>query len=514
VPASPLQALAALILWIPICLAFFGTMKPLKAAIMSLIVGIVLLPERVMFDPPGLPPFDKQAFACMGSYLGALLFARDKLRRAKYLRGAEFFFIIVMLGNVGTALTNPDTVIIGGAMNWDGKTRSAEIPLQALGLYDIPSATVRDFIGILLPFHIGRTLVRNRGEAVVMSGVLAGTMLVLLAPMVLELRISPQLHRWVYGFHSGSFAHNMRDGGFKAVLFFQSGLALAMFLLTGMFACVMLMREKKKIAGFPPNAVLGVFWFALLISRNAAANLYAFAVIPPVLRRATGSAARLAVLLALLVVSFPALRATGIFPADQLVELAGKWSEHRAQSLEFRFDNEDILLERASERKWFGWGGYGRNRVYDPRGKDISVTDGEWIIRYGIRGAVGFVGSFGLLVWPVIAAYRRRRKIRDPDTVALLDTMSLMVAVSAVDMLPNGFFTVLPYFYAGALAGLTEGVSDAEPDPHVPQQHAPVQIRVPDVQQTALPPAQGMVPYDPRQAGQYGGDDPDQMGGR
>jgi len=57
-------------------------------------------------------------------------------------------------------------------------------------------------------------------------------------------------------------------------------------------------------------------------------------------------------------------------------------------------------------------------------------------------------------------------------------------------------------------------VSDAEPDPHVPQQHAPVQIRVPDVQQTALPPAQGMVPYDPRQAGQYGGDDPDQMGGR
>lgn len=458
----PLQAFLALLLWIPVCFVFFGTMKPLKAAQLSLILGIVLLPERVNFDLPALPPFDKQAFACFGCYLGALMFARDKLNRAKYLRGAEAFFLIVVIGNVGTALTNADPVIIGGGMNWGGLTRSEEITLQGLTYYDIPSLTVRDCVGILLPFHLGRALVRTRDEAVMLSSVIAGTMVALLGPMMLELRISPQLHKWVYGFAAGSFAHNMRDGGFKSVMFFQSGLALAMFLLAAMFACVILKRQKKTLAGVPPGPVLGVFWFALLISHNAAANLYAFAVIPVIMLRRTASAARLAVLLALLVITFPASRATQVFPAAELVELAMKWSEKRASSLEFRFINEDYLLERASLRQWFGWGGFGRNRIYDPRGKDISVTDGEWIIRYGMRGAVGFAGSFGLLVWPVLVAYRRRRKIRDPDRVAMLDTISLLVAISAVDMLPNGFFTVLPYIYAGALSGLNEGLAQEE----------------------------------------------------
>ncbi len=455
-----IQAYAALILWIPICFGFFGTMKPLQASYLALLLGIVFLPEQTVFDLPLLPPFDKQAFACMGAYFGAVMFLRDKLRRAKILRGSEVFFIIVVIGNIGTVFTNPDGVVIGGALGYDG-IPTRQITLQGLTLYDIPSLTIRDALGILLPFHIGRALVRTREEAVTMWTVLVGIMLVLLLPMLLELRISPQMHRWVYGAHAADFAHSARDGGFKSTLFFASGLALAMFLFASMVGAALLRREKVRVMGLPAGAILAALWGAMLISRNAAANMYAAAVLPIVMRRNTGSAARLSVILTVLVISYPALRATQIFPAKELVELATKYSANRAQSLEFRFNNEDILLERANIRQWFGWGGFGRNRIYDERGKDISVTDGEWIIRYGMRGIVGFIGSFGLLTWPVLVAYRRRKKLGSPEATALVDTMALLVAASAIDMLPNGYFSVLPYYFAGVLAGVSEGAGES-----------------------------------------------------
>ena len=118
-----IQAYAALILWIPICFGFFGTMKPLQASYLALLLGIVFLPEQTVFDLPLLPPFDKQAFACMGAYFGAVMFLRDKLRRAKILRGSEVFFIIVVIGNIGTVFTNPDGVVIGGALGYDDMSR-------------------------------------------------------------------------------------------------------------------------------------------------------------------------------------------------------------------------------------------------------------------------------------------------------------------------------------------------------------------------------------------------------
>ncbi len=55
-------------------------------------------------------------------------------------------------------------------------------------------------------------------------------------------------------------------------------------------------------------------------------------------------------------------------------------SADRANSLRHRLNNEDMLLSRAFESPLFGWGGWGRNRVYDENGKDLTVTDGLWII--------------------------------------------------------------------------------------------------------------------------------------
>ena len=90
------------------------------------------------------------------------------------------------------------------------------------------------------------------------------------------------------------------------------------------------------------------------------------------------------------------------------MSLASSYNVERAESLQFRFEQERLLLDHAWKRVWFGWGRFGRNRVYNEEGKDISVTDGRWIITMGSFGFVGFAAEFGLLalsvfsVWPAL----------------------------------------------------------------------------------------------------------------
>lgn len=62
--------------------------------------------------------------------------------------------------------------------------------------------------------------------------------------------------------------------------------------------------------------------------------------------------------------------ATGTFPNKQVVDtLSQTFDGERVASVKFRFDNEEILGARARERVMFGWGGFGRNRVFDEYGK-------------------------------------------------------------------------------------------------------------------------------------------------
>ncbi|MCK9912753.1 hypothetical protein MXD81_26600, partial [Microbacteriaceae bacterium K1510] len=77
--------------------------------------------------------------------------------------------------------------------------------------------------------------------------------------------------------------------------------------------------------------------------------------------------------LVLLALLYPSLRASDLFPTTQLYNMALSVSEDRAGSLKFRFDQEQQLLDHARERFLFGWGRFGRNRLYDESsGDDLS----------------------------------------------------------------------------------------------------------------------------------------------
>src|SRR5262249_37895590 len=157
--------------------------------------------------------------------------------------------------------------------------------------------------------------------------------------------------------------------------------------------------------------------------RSLGALLYALVLVPLMHWAKPRAQLRVAVALAVIALSYPVLRTWDLVPTTFMLDTAASVDSARADSLKVRFDNEDRLLERASERFLFGWGRYGRSRVRDEAGRDISLTDGEWIIRIGTFGFLGFVAEFGLLALPIfraVSALRSAKISHDAYFVAAL----------------------------------------------------------------------------------------------
>jgi len=140
-----------------------------------------------------------------------------------------------------------------------------------------------------------------------------------------------------------------------------------------------------------------------------------------------------------------------------MLEQAERIDPERSASLLFRFENEDLLYERAKEKPVFGWGSWGRNQLHDPiTGTINSVSDGRWIIVIGVFGWVGFMAEFGLLALPMILLWRESRRLRPEEISPYLGPLSLIQAVNMIDLIPNATLTPLTWLVAGALLGHAE----------------------------------------------------------
>lgn len=449
-------------LWIPISAIMFSQKEPRKAGFIAVIWGTMWLPELVAFDLPILPPIDKHVLVGMCAFVGLYLSSKERRDRMRLLRGVQMFFFIFVVGNVGTAFTNPETFTYGGALAWEGGPRFPIVNIPALPQKEFIAMSIQDFFKYVMPLGAGQMLVQSRDDAIVFLKSFVFACLVYVPLMLWEGMMSPQLHRQLYGYYSLNFAHNVRGDGYKPVIMMKSGLGVAMFEFVGLCGAITLARLKQKVsptipAGLAAMAIL----FALAVSRNVAVVVYAAAVIPVLWMMKARTQARIGFVLGIVFLTFPVTRAQGWFPTDEIVQFATeKAGADRAASLAFRFDNEDILIEHTQEKPYWGWGSYGRNRRYDPEtGMDISVTDGEWAIHYSVRGAVGAIGWFWLVGLPILWGARFIRRVTDPQDRLILGAMVLTHAINAADLLPNSSFTIVPFVYSGCLAGYLQFLS-------------------------------------------------------
>jgi hypothetical protein len=448
-------ALFMLVAWVPLSILAFRRYAPSRACSLLLVGGVLVLPAVAHLRLPGLAAFSKETAPALWALVGLALAHPRHLVRNPPFRGVEVLFALVLVGAVGTALTNTDTLHYGPRR------------VSGIGLYETLHVVQYDVLTVFLPFYVGRLCYRSvRDLREILLALVVGGLIY--APLILfESRMSPQLHAWFYGIRPiDDFTQTMRGGGWRPNVFFSHGLALAVFMASALVAAAPFARHRWPLHRIRSSrAAFAVLAVVLVLCRSMGGLVYG--AIGAVLTWAAGSrwVLRVAVGMVLLTLVYPFLRTWGLFPDGALVALSESLAGvERAASLEFRFENEATLMERVIERPVFGWGPFGRAVVYDLQtGDDLSVRDGAWIILLGERGIFGFVAAFGLLVAPVLTAARRLRHRLETPMRRLGATLALVVAVNAVDLLPNGLFNYLPFFFAGALAGINQSVFARSP---------------------------------------------------
>jgi len=435
----------ALLLWPLISLGLFGAFGVKRGVILTVVIGYLFLPSSFAIDLPILPPYDKSTAITVGLVLGYILFARRRREEVGDLRSGDRMFgrlltglfLLYALTPVFTYLTNREGLSFGptylqGLRPWDAITMSGNAAI------------------LFVPFFVGLRVLSQPEDHRLVLKVLVGAGLFYSLLALFEVRMSPQLHTWVYGYFPHSFAQHIRGGNFRPVVFLNHGLALGLFLLSTLLASIALSRAVEPERRMMFLVVTGWFFLVLLISRNLGASLLAVLFVPVVLFVGIGLQARIAAIVAIVFLLYPAVRQTDVLPLERFTSFISTISAERASSFQTRLDNEQALLARALEKPLFGWGGYGRNRIFNEWGQDTSITDGIWIIELGSRGWVGYVGFFGLVTLPVLRLRRvRQRKEILPVTAGI----AIIMAANFMDMVPNSTLSPIGLLLLGALAG-------------------------------------------------------------
>ena len=457
-------AFLVLFSWPLVVVFLFRSMPLPKALCWSLIAGYLLLPQRTGFNLPMLPTIDKNSVPSLAALVMCLGLAyRDRLQEAWRGRGggmgagallgrlrsvprqggakALFYALlaIVFVAPIATVLTNREPLFFGPRV------------LPGLTFYDMGNM-VQGAIMTMIPFMLAMRFLATSARHVILlrTLVLAGLAYSLL--MLVEIRLSPQLNTWIYGFFQHSWSQHARALGWRPIVFLNHGLWVGIFIATATLAACVLWRQslRDRIAATPWS--MAALWLALVLvlSSNFGATALVILLAPVVLLAPPRVQILVAAVIAGSVLLFPMLRSAGFVPTDAAVSTIARIAPTRAASLQFRFNQEDRLLDRASLKPLAGWGPWGRNRIFDENtGRDVTVTDGAWIIFIGRDGWIGYIARFGLLTIPIILLALRRRDQLTPATSGL----SLVSAAGLMDLIPNATITPVTLLVAGALTG-------------------------------------------------------------
>ena len=461
----------ALIAWLPLGLWFFRRQRPPRAALHTLIWGAMWLPEAAEFDFPLLPPLDKFAISALVALIGLRMTSARRVKVARVGRGYDWILLLSIVALAATVSNN------GEALHYGSYTT---IDIPAFAAYDGLSAAIRLLFNIGIPWWLGRAVLRGRRDLLDALEILVTAGLVYSVPILWELKMSPALHANLYGFNARyDWSQNIRQGGYRATVFMGHGLIVGFFMFLATAAAVTLRRAgQRTLHDIPMSAVCFFLAIMLIVCKAVAALLYGMIAYALIMWLKPKTTMRILLVLCALVALYPTSRMFGWFPTEGVLAAANILGPDRAQSMQFRFDNEDILLVKGSERLWFGWGGFGRDRVYDSwSAKDLVVQDGHWIAVFGQQGFIGYACYFTMMLWPVVQAWKRMRRVQAHPDRAMLVGLAVMVTFMAVNLLPNMELPNLHAFFAAGLAILSREIPYARAKELEAQQRAQAVVR-------------------------------------
>lgn len=435
-----LVSFPALALWL------FWRLPPGRALLAVLVLGYLFLPPPPAgFDFPLMPPLTKQTIPNLSILAICLVKYRGDLRLMPENPLARVLVLTFIFSPIGTVLTNMDPVYFDN------------FALPPLRLREAAAQCINQFL-LLSPFLVARHFLRSRDDLRDMMFAMLFAGLVYSVPMLIEVRLSPQLNIWIFGYFQHAFDQMIRDGGFRPIVFLYHGLWAAFLAMTALMAAVIIARNST-------SRSVVVWWIAaaymavvLVLCKSLASLLYATAFAPMLLLLTVRAQLRVALVLASLTLLYPAMKSVHLIPEARILSMAANIDEERAGSLQFRFENENILIDRAMERPVFGWGTWGRNQIYNGQtGELLTTTDGRWIITIGVYGWVGFLAEFGLLILPMGLAWQALRRREAPPSL-WFGGVAIILAINMIDMIPNATLTPMTWLFSGALLGNAERV--------------------------------------------------------
>lgn len=439
-------AYTVMALW-PLLTVYWYRTKDIQAAtIWTILGGFMFLPVRTEIDLPMIPALGKHTIPVVSALIGCWLIKKQRISYIKQLGKIKYLVLTLLIVPFFTSALNTDAIILGGRF------------IEGLTYYDGLSAVVNQFL-IITPFFIGRQLFKAYDDQLLMFKflVIAGLFYSLL--MLFEVRMSPQLHTWIYGYFPHDFGQQMRFDGFRPVVFMGHGLLVSFFTVIVLISATSLWNNRIKIHTFSTKSVSYYFLIVLVFCKSLASLVYGLFAFLLIKSTKPKTQHKMAIVLVSFAMLYPAMSIMNVFPQQTVINMAALIDQDRAESLQFRFTNEEALLTHGKEKFFFGWGGWGRNRIYNEEtGKDESTTDGRWIITFGQFGILGFIAEFGLLAITVFRAKRAAKLLSSKPEQTLLAAHALLVAIIMVDQLPNASLQPWLWLLAGILLGRSDTI--------------------------------------------------------
>src|SRR5262245_19026539 len=195
-----LFAYLALLSWPVVALCLYFARPIGQATIWTILGAYLLLPVGAGIKFEMIPALDKTSIPSLAALIGCVFVARHSVRFWNKFGLAEVFLVMSLVGPFITSMLNTDPIVTGGG-----------ILLPGVGPYDALSAVVSQFLD-LLPFFLGRQLMRRSAdnEEILRALIVAGLFYSL--PMLFEVRMSPQFHNWFYGYYPSDFIQTIREG--------------------------------------------------------------------------------------------------------------------------------------------------------------------------------------------------------------------------------------------------------------------------------------------------------------
>lgn len=444
----------ALIAWIIAGASLFMLTTPTRAFILAYTMGILVLPvESIQLGQGTIIltyslRIDKYVACHLAVLIGTVLFCPQLLSRLR-LGLIDAIYGAMLAGIILTYMV----------VEHDLKTGFSNA-VSAFIAYYPAIVFARIYITSLADLNI---VMRTLVGAAVIYGVIC----------LIEVRISPQIHRLLYGYFQHSFAQFIRYGMFRPAGMMRHAIEVSFFMGTCTVLATGLVWRKM----FPPlwgmipgYAVVGWLLFCLFMTFTVSGYVAFFAGFCTLMLLHLTQKRAFILVLPVFSVAWMVLRYFGEIDTARIISLVSMFNAERSESLEYRLNAEAVYLFGNNLNPLLGGG-----TDIVMRGK--PVVDAFWLIQVGFYGWLGLGCSLMLWACGLIMLYRRW-PVLDRTERFFCAVACAAIGPMFVDFLVNGFPSHLLMILSVGVATVVARLATRDRRVAVPQAvQAPVQTQ-------------------------------------